>query len=425
MSMRPDQPRILYVSYDGALEPLGQSQILPYLRGLAVRGAAITFLSFEKRSDRKRSGRMRSLQTELREAGIQWVPLSYHKHPTLLATAYDVLAGAIRAWRLARRYDIQVVHARSYVAMLMAWGLKCVLRVRVIFDMRGFWADERVEGRLWSSNSALYLLAKHLERRFLRDADEVITLTDRARQTIEDWLDGACPRVTVIPTCVDLERFSASQGRRSPQEAPIFVYAGSVGTWYLLPEMLQFTKRALRRFAGSHLWLLTQQTEEANRVVRKAAFSSPVVQVTSVEPSAVPRWMEQAHAGLAFYKPGFSRQGTCPTKIGEYLAAGLPVVVNREVGDMEGLLSTARVGVVIAEFSLKEYDRALDELERLWADPALPVRCRAVAETTFALRIGIERYWAVYERVAVALTPTVGGGVRSLVRHAPVGQRTG
>ncbi len=40
---------VLYTTYDGLTDPLGQSQILPYLQQLCREGYQFTILSFEKR----------------------------------------------------------------------------------------------------------------------------------------------------------------------------------------------------------------------------------------------------------------------------------------------------------------------------------------------------------------------------------------
>ena len=40
--------RVLFISYNGMLDPLGQSQVIPYLRELAKRGVRFTLLSFER-----------------------------------------------------------------------------------------------------------------------------------------------------------------------------------------------------------------------------------------------------------------------------------------------------------------------------------------------------------------------------------------
>jgi SAM-dependent methyltransferase len=392
-------PKVLYLSYDGLLEPLGHSQILPYLRGLGQKGAQISLISFEKRADQAVPGQLQSMRAQLWSSGIRWLVLTYHKRPSVLATSFDVFRGTIRAWMVLQREGVRIVHARSYVAALMAWLLKRLTGVRFIFDMRGFWVDERVEGRIWASGGALFRLAKRLEQRFLQDADEIITLTERAQTTLERWPGISSPRVTVIPTCVDLDRFPAPARSENPRAAPTFIYAGSLGTWYLLREMLQFVEAAARRFPDARLLLLSRNRHEALRELRASGCSAQRVTVDTVMPHAVPGWLARAHVGLAFYKGGFSRQGTCPTKIGEYLAMGLPVVVNDAVGDARELIGGKGVGVVLSEFSPEAYGWALHELERLWADPALAARCRQVAESHFSLQGGVERYWAIYQRL--------------------------
>lgn len=393
-------PRVLYLSYDGALEPLGQSQVLPYLRGLMSRGVAITLISFEKRTDIEDPGPVQTLQAELSVQGIRWIPLTYHKRPRLLATLFDVLVGLVRAGAVVRRDRVQVIHARSYVPALIAWLLKHLFGVRFIFDMRGFWADERVEGGLWPAEGFLYHLAKRLERRFLADADEIVTLTERARVTVERWLGSKATPVTVIPTCVDLARFSRPAKPGPPNPSPVFIYTGSLGTWYFLEGMLHFVEEAVHRFPCTYFLLLTQNREEAASELRRVRLVSDTVMVASVAPAEVPTWLAQADAGLAFYKPGWARQATCPTKIGEYLAMGLPVVVNDAVGDIKEVIGTNGVGAVLSEFSTEAYALALDQLDKLWADPALASRCRRVAESCFSLQLGVNRYWAIYQRLA-------------------------
>lgn len=392
-------PKILYLSYDGALEPLGESQILPYLRGLVSLGATITLISFEKRADRESPGRVQNLKVELLAQGIRWIPLTYHRRPVIPATLFDLLVGMVRAGAVVRKNRVQVVHSRSYVPALMAWFLGWILGVKFIFDMRGFWADERVEGGLWSSGGFLYRLVKWLECRFLRDADEIVTLTEKARLTIKRLPGIEASSVTVIPTCVDLARFPVPVRSRSPNSSPVFTYAGSVGTWYLLGEMLRFVKEAINRFSSTRFLLFTRNCEEAARELQNERLSPDVVTITSITPAEVPTSLARADAGLAFYKPGWSRQATCPTKIGEYLAMGLPVVVNDAVGDMKDVIGSNRVGVVLSDFSTEAYSQALDQLNELWTDPNLASRCRGLAETYFSLQLGVNRYWEIYQRL--------------------------
>jgi hypothetical protein len=126
------KPAVLYVSYDGVLEPLGESQVVNYLERLAD-DFAITLLSFEKSHDLADAKRVAGMTTRLMARGLEWVPLAYHKRPAVLSTAFDAIAGIVRARRIARARGIRIIHARSYVPALIALGARrqrCGVSVR-------------------------------------------------------------------------------------------------------------------------------------------------------------------------------------------------------------------------------------------------------------------------------------------------------
>jgi hypothetical protein len=230
------KPSILYVSYDGMLEPLGQSQVLAYLERLAA-DYSIHLISFEKKADWKRRDARMAIGARMEAAGIVWHPLRYHKRPSAAATAFDIAAGTAALIRIARRESIKVVHARSYVAAIMAMGAKRVIGGRLLFDIRGFWADERVDGGIWPHGGRMYRAAKAIERRLFLAADHVVTLTNASAVEIARFscLEAKVPPVTVIPTCADLHLFSP---RARPPGPFTLGHAGSVGTWYLFDETL-------------------------------------------------------------------------------------------------------------------------------------------------------------------------------------------
>src|SRR4030095_13069979 len=118
--------RVLYISYTGMLEPLGQSQVIPYLRELAHEGFEFTLLSFERAAAFTEAGEIacEKLKQELAESDIEWHRLRYHKRVSLIATPYDVLAGIRYASRLIVNRRIELVHARSQVAAAIAVAVK-------------------------------------------------------------------------------------------------------------------------------------------------------------------------------------------------------------------------------------------------------------------------------------------------------------
>jgi len=133
-------PGILYISYDGMLEPLGQGQVVAYLEKLAA-GRRTHLISFEKDADWADVAACAAIRHRLDRAGITWHPKRYHKSPSAPATAYDIAVGSALAIQLIRRHQLDIVHARSYVAAAMALGAKRMTGAAFLFDMRGFWAD--------------------------------------------------------------------------------------------------------------------------------------------------------------------------------------------------------------------------------------------------------------------------------------------
>src|SRR6266542_4044076 len=87
--------RVLYISYNGMLDPLGQSQVIPYLKELSKLGVQFTLLSFEREHADGVDGdqRCKTLDEELMPFGIKWHRLRYHQRPSIPATAFDVAAG--------------------------------------------------------------------------------------------------------------------------------------------------------------------------------------------------------------------------------------------------------------------------------------------------------------------------------------------
>ena len=103
--------KVLYTTYDGLTDPLGRSQVLPYLAGLSARGHRISIQSFEK-PQREREASVAEL---CRAAGIEWHPLPYHKRPPVLSSLYDLGAMKRTALKLHRQERFDLVHCRSYL----------------------------------------------------------------------------------------------------------------------------------------------------------------------------------------------------------------------------------------------------------------------------------------------------------------------
>lgn len=402
--------QVLYLSYDGMTDPLGQSQVLPYLCGLSRLGYCFRLISFEKQD------RFELYQQKIRsiceQNGIEWIPLTYTKSPPLLSTLYDVWRLGRVVKSLHRKIPIDMIHCRSYLTALVGRKMQRRMGIPFLFDMRGFWADERIEGGIWSMKNPVFRLVyrffKNREKVLLRDADHVISLTNRAKEEIEKWNDwkGKIPDITVIPCCVDLDRFSpnrvsADEKKRLisdleiPPSAFILGYIGSIGTWYMLPEMLGYFKILKERIPESIFLLVTQHDrQELGNIANENGIDTADLRVVSCSHDEVPKYISIMNRSIFFIRPSFSKMASSPTKQGEIMAMGVPLVCNAGVGDTDRIVKEYHAGTVLSELSETCMFESLIHLEAF--DRIETIRG---AQEYFSLQKGVAKYQLVYQQI--------------------------
>lgn len=398
---------VLYISYDGLAEPLGQSQVHSYLRHLA-RSHALALLSYEKAADLKDRAAMRALGGRLASEGIGWIRLRYHKRPTLLATGWDILAGIARGWAACRARGVRLIHARGYVPATIGLVLARLCRAKCLFDMRGFWADEKLEAGHWSRGDLAYRLAKRCERLLFERADAIVSLTEagvREFPSLGYRIPPGTP-IVVIPTCVDTARFAPGAKdpvlvRRLGLEGRVVI--GCVGTlsgWYLRNPMLDYLAAFLRRVPQAKAVIVTR---EAHQPLRAEASAAGIPEARLVLSQArfeeMPGYLRLMDIGLFFIRPCFSKKGSAATKLAEFLATGIPVIINDGIGDSGGVIEEHRAGVVLRELTPAAFEASLSQVEALLQDPERQRRCREAACRNFDLAAGVGKYRALYERL--------------------------
>jgi len=391
--MRPKH--ILYLTHDGLTDALGQSQVLPYLVGLADKGFAITIISCEKakRFQTKQS----TIKSICTKHGIIWLPLRYYTFPPLVAPLLNLFQMRRQAQSIWQTQPYYLVHCRSYFTSLVGVYLKKKLKVKFLFDMRGFWADERRESNLWPAGhfiyDRIYKFFKAKEKEFLVQADHIITLTHNAGRVIEGW--KFTKPVTVIPTCVDLDHFNAGKVDNGSVDALrkklkieqgtfVLLYLGSWGTWYLTKEMLQFF-RLLKEKVPAVFLVLTPDTEMVS--------VEPGVITHEVSRQELPTYMKLANASVFFIQPTFSKKGSAATKMGELLAMNIPIVTNTGWGDVDEIINSTKSGLLVRNFSNDEMNKVIDQILKELPTVAL----RQVAQTFYDLNAGVEKYRQVYK----------------------------
>jgi glycosyltransferase involved in cell wall biosynthesis len=401
---------ILYITYDGMTDPLGQSQVLPYLIGLTKQGYKFTILSFEKKDRYVKYKHI--IEKITADAGIKWEPLSFTTKPPVLSKYYDMVRMKRKVLQLHKANSFDMIHCRSYLAANLGLMMKKTKGVKFLFDMRGFWADEKKDGGSWNQDKfffrKVYKHYKKKEAEYVQEADAMISLTEAGKAEIMKWpaYNSKVP-MFVIPCCSDMEHFSLTtaaekqKGRELlglPQHELVISYLGSIGSWYMVDEMLELFTVVKEKYAGAKFLFLTHSSPQLIlSQLAKYNISREDIVITEATRAEVPLYTKASDINISFIKPVYSKLASSPTKLGEVLAMGIPVIVNSGIGDVEQIVTKTKSGFMLRHFNADEYRNAVDHIEVLLQ--LSPAAIREAAEAIYSLKNGVKKYSDCYAAV--------------------------
>lgn len=355
----------VFVSNNGLRDHIGQAQVLPYLSGLASRGHKISVLSVEQSVGHV-------------PEGIDTGALD--RHEMQRRTGYGRLADKLlTAPRLARQLDAlaekrrpDILHCRSY--MPLSGALKAARRygVKLIFDMRGFWIGQRIEGGMWDPKGLTgRLLIRHfraLEDRAYAEAAAIVVLTHDAKMVVEAQPAYRGAPISVIPCSVDQERFRVDLALRAAtraelglsEDTPVIVYLGSASPLYRMDLLYRFLDAVRARAPEVRLMLVGNHDpqEHARAAAKHGVRLDPGSLICRrVAHHQVPAMLNAADLGISFIIGTPSSLGVSATKVGEYLACGLPVASSSGIGDIQRIITEGENGMILDVESDADFDR--------------------------------------------------------------------
>jgi glycosyltransferase involved in cell wall biosynthesis len=359
---------------DSVAGGIGLSQVARYVERLARHGVDVTLHSFEPRppDDAQR--------TRLYDAGVKWRPHPFGD-PGVRGGVVRVAKGAVL---LA---GAPLAHARTDLAAASAILAR---RRNWVWDMRGLWREQRTALGLLAEGSRAWRAMRSVERASANSSTAIVTLTHAAVDVLRERYGGeVASKCRVITTCVDLDLFSVSP--MPPAPAVKLLLAGTLNRLYDVPTMLRLVDK-LNAARPAHLTVLSAQPGPWDEGFRERG-----IRPTTASPAEMPSWVSRHHVGLSvLFDVGVSNRAATPTKLGEFLASGRPIVVNAGLGDMDSIVRDHDCGVVLDGDSEQALDKAVDEMNRLVDDPGTAERCRRTAERFFSIDTGIEQLLGAY-----------------------------
>lgn len=361
--------KTIYLTYDGILDPLGQSQILPYLRHTRSYISLLHILSFEKY--KKTDAIYLKQADELKDLKINWTSSKFTPSGNILFKLNDFIKFNFIFIYTCLKERPDIVHARGHPMGLFALIYKKIFRFKLLFDYRGIWADERVAKGGWDLSKKIdlfiYSIFVRLEKVLINQSDHIIVLTKAVKKKIitETSKEDSC--FTVIPCATDFSLFNIQKPllKKDSQQLTLG-FLGSVGPAYQFSFYLKILSECKKRRINFRGLVLTNDLKETENQICKLGDKniSKFIKVIQTDRLNIPKYINEMSFLLSFYTPFKSIIGTSPVKISEALACGVPVIANSGIGDIDEILKELNAGLILSSYSFDGVIEAVDHFEK-------------------------------------------------------------
>lgn len=383
---------ILFITYDGLLDHIGKSQILPYLIKLSERGFKFSILSYEKIN--KEKSELKKVEHLLSIRNIKWYKLNYKRGK--FQKIIRIIRGSILVNSICKKNNINLVHCRTILSSIIYFF--SLANRKFIYDMRSF-SGQWVDTRAIKKNSLLELFFKKMEDYQINKASGIVVLDQSGEEYLKSKykINFLCK---VIPTSTNLRNYKYKQ--RTKKNTINFVFLGGVLYPYLPYEALIFIDQLISNGIDCKIDFINNGDHSKIReICEKANFSLERVTIKELRYEKIPNELIKYDCGLVFIDKGKWLKMSSPTKIGEYLAAGLFVLC------LEGLNVTDRLAKTYESIECIRSDSLIKKISNVKAqkliekikNPNVPKLSREVAKKEYSLDIAIEEYERLYNKI--------------------------
>lgn len=385
---------ILYITYDGLLDHIGKSQILPYILKLSDRGFKFKILSYEKINRDK--SELKQVESLLRLKNIKWYKLNYKKGK--FQKLLRVIRGAFLVNLICSKSDINLVHCRTILSSIIYFF--SLVNKKFIYDMRSF-SGQWVDTRAIKKNSLLELFFKIMEYYQIQKSSGIVVLD----QSGADYLNRSYKNrffCKIIPTSTNLSHYKS---RQIIQKKTInFVFLGGVLYPYLPQDALIFIDQLIANGFDCNIDFINNGDHTKIRdLCEKSNFPLERIKIKELPKEKIPNELIKYDCGLVFIDKGKWLNMSSPTKIGEYLAAGLFVL------SLEGLNVTDRLAKAYECIECLRRDFLIKKISKIEAqkiiekikNPNIATLSRQVAKKEYCIDKAIEEYEKMYNQLLI------------------------
>jgi hypothetical protein len=260
----------------------------------------------------------------------------------------------------------RIYHCRSYPASYAAMITKKLFpKLRLLFDPRSDFPEEHVVAGSWGQDSKDFKFWKQAERDLLLYADTTACISESYAAHFSE--NASSFSYFIAPNNVRTSNFARNEKARKKlrqqwgvkDSESVFVYLGGMSSkgWHRPGFYIKFYD-ALKALGMNPVFLFLVPSHANSIIFEKRGTRDKIFVVNPIF-GEVRNYLSAADYGMMFMH---KRRLAVGTKIGEYLAASLPIITNRNcLGTVEFIKKYNQIGQVV-NLGLGDKDKRLSIL---------------------------------------------------------------
>lgn len=313
--------------------PLGETRVQREAGALVTAGFEVEVICLRGEGEARRE--------IVDDVLVQRLPVRRHRGTSMWRQLVEyllflMLAGGFVGWRhLRQRYDVVQVHNLPD-ALVFAAAIPKLMGARVILDLHDLMPEFFASRTGSSMSGATVRLVALQERMSCAFADAVVTVTDRWRHTLAAR-GVPLEKSAVVMNLADTHLFSPCDPKEPGQGFRV-VYHGTFTERYGVDLLVRAAGLLRDRIDGLRIDLLGDGEQRADLMdlVDDLGVEDIVHLSQSMIPAEdLPAILSRANVGVVPNRSNIFTEGILPTKLLEYVAMGIPVIVSHTAGVAE------------------------------------------------------------------------------------------
>ncbi len=255
---------------------------------------------------------------------------------------------------LAKFYDLKIIHGESIYPSIYSSKVCKKIDAKLIFDVHGIAPEE---SEMNGESSARINALKKAEEQIINSSKVIVFVSIEMKKHFQKKYNRSFENSIIIPTCVDTQNFNMGFENRlkmrkelGVNERFVFLYLGALNVWQWPEAMFNLFGQINKMISNSYFYLLVPKAHHQKLVemFNDRGISEANYTIDQVNQDKVGSIISIADAGLLLRKEHPVNLVAYPTKAGEYLAAGIPIITTKNVGDVSKEIQNNNLGLIIS-----------------------------------------------------------------------------